>query len=121
VILNLLQNAAKYAPASPIIEVRVGRLLATPRTRKQSADGGVEEAEFTVQDHGPGIPSDVRSSLFARYYQGPSGEAPRGAGLGLGLFIARQIVEQHGGSISLESTVGEGSTFTVRLPLAPAE
>jgi two-component system CheB/CheR fusion protein len=121
VILNLLQNAAKYAPASPIIEVRVGRLPATPRPRKNGGDGGVEEAEITVQDHGPGIPSDVRSSLFARYYQGPSGEAPRGAGLGLGLFIARQIVEQHGGSISLESTVGEGSTFTVRLPLAPAE
>ena len=97
--------------------MRVRRLPAGGRNRKQ----GAGEAEIAVQDQGPGIPPDARDALFTPYYQAPRGVSFPRAGLGLGLFIARQIVEQHSGSISLESTVGEGSTFTVRLPLAPAE
>jgi two-component system, chemotaxis family, CheB/CheR fusion protein len=120
VVLNLLQNAVKHAAESPAIEVRVRRLPAARRGGKPGAGGAGGQAEITVQDQGPGIPPEVRSSLFTRYYQGPPGASRQRAGLGLGLFIARQIVEQHGGSISLESTVGEGSTFTIRLPLAPA-
>jgi two-component system, chemotaxis family, CheB/CheR fusion protein len=121
VVLNLLQNAVRHAAESPAIEVRVRRLPAGRRGGTQRAGGARGQAEITVQDQGPGIPPEVRSSLFTRYYQGPPGAAPQRTGLGLGLFIARQIVEQHGGSISLESTEGQGSTFTVRLPLAPAE
>ncbi len=121
VVLNLLQNAVRHAAESPAIDVRVRRLPAGRRAGKHRADGAAGgEAEITVHDQGPGISPEVSSSLFTRYYQGPRGATPGRAGLGLGLFIARQIVEQHGGSISLESTVGKGSTFTVRLPLAPA-
>jgi signal transduction histidine kinase len=120
VVLNLLQNAIKHAAESPTIEVRVHRLPAARRPRRQDADQAAPQAEITVRDQGPGIPPEVRSSLFTPYYQAPQG-APHKAGLGLGLFIARQIVEQHGGTISLESTAGEGTNFTVRLPLAPAE
>jgi signal transduction histidine kinase len=120
VVLNLLQNAIKHAAESPTIEVRVHRLPAARRPRKQDADHAAPQAEITVRDQGPGIPPEVRSSLFTPYYQAPQGD-PHKAGLGLGLFIARQIVEQHGGTITLESTAGEGTTFTVRLPLASTQ
>jgi two-component system CheB/CheR fusion protein len=120
VILNLLQNAVKHAPESPVIEVGVRRLPAARRRRTQDAGGEVPAAEITVQDQGPGIPPEVRGSLFTPYYQAPHSAAQK-SGLGLGLFIARQIVEQHSGTIDVESTVGEGTTFIVRLPLAPTE
>jgi len=120
VVLNLLQNAIKHAAESPTIEVRARRVPAAGRTRRQGGNQAAPQAEITVRDQGPGILPEVRRSLFAPYYQGPQG-APHKAGLGLGLFIARQIVEQHGGTLSLESTVGEGTIFTVCLPLAPAE
>ncbi len=103
VILNLLINAISHAADSACIEVRLRR-----------ADG---QAILDVQDYGPGIaPADL-ANIFSRFYRAErAGQSPSG-GLGLGLYIAREIVVAHGGEIGVRSTLGEGTTFTVRLPL----
>jgi PAS domain S-box-containing protein len=103
VVTNLLENASKYsAEGSPI------RILIA------STDGG---ATIAVQDEGPGISPEELPRLFDRYFQTQRARAKR-RGLGLGLFIAKGLVEAHGGSISVESTPDVGSTFRVWLPAA---
>ncbi len=104
VLQNLLGNAIKYSPRGGPVRVRVWR------------EG--DRARVAVTDSGIGIPEAALDRLFDRYYRvGSGGGAP---GLGLGLAIARSLVEAHGGSIDVRSTVDEGSTFTVTLPLAAA-
>jgi signal transduction histidine kinase len=100
---NLLENASKYsAEGSPI------RILIA------STNGG---ATIAVQDQGPGISPEELPRLFDRYFQTQRARARR-RGLGLGLFIAKGLVEAHGGSISVESIPDVGSTFRVWLPSA---
>ena len=69
-----------------------------------------------VEDHGVGIPSDELTRVFDRFYRGSNVPSDM-RGSGIGLHGVRQIVEQHGGTVAVESRPGEGSTFTVRLPL----
>jgi signal transduction histidine kinase len=107
VLLNLLTNALAYAADSGRIEVRLGRQA--------------EDAHIEVQDSGPGIPPEELPRIFTRYHRGSRSDQRREGGLGLGLFIAHQIVTAHGGRIEVASTVGEGTTFTVRLPLLDGE
>jgi two-component system CheB/CheR fusion protein len=104
VVLNLIQNALTHAAQSKRVDVRLSRA------------GG--RARIQVQDYGPGIAPDAQGQLFRRFYQGRFPEPSRSGGLGLGLFIARQIVEQHGGTIGVQSALGEGTTFIVELPLS---
>ncbi len=90
----------------------------TVRVSTRAASNG--EAVLQVEDDGPGIPEASQERIFEVFY------SSRGGGTGLGLPIARQIVERHGGHIELESTVGVGTKFTIRLPRrharsAPAE
>jgi signal transduction histidine kinase len=74
-----------------------------------------------VQDYGPGIPAEDLSQVFSRYYRVERAEGPGGGGLGLGLFIAQEIVAAHGGRIEVRSQEGAGTTFAVLLPaLTPA-
>jgi len=70
-----------------------------------------------VRDHGPGIPLEEQGKIFERYRRGSA--AAGVGGLGLGLHVVRQIVELHGGSVRVDARPGEGSTFTVALPLDP--
>ena len=102
---NLVENAIKHTPAGGKVWIST-----------QAADGGVT---VSIRDTGPGIPPEELNRIFERFYQidksrkhGPSHSA------GLGLAIAGQIVEAHGGRISARSVVGEGSEFTVTLPAA---
>ena len=104
VILNLLTNAIVHAPDSPTIEVRLRRLR--------------RRAELEVEDHGPGIPSEQLGRIFSRFQH--AGTDRRPSGLGIGLYISRQIVLSHDGAIEVDSAPGEGTTFSVRLPLALA-
>ena len=103
VFLNLLTNALTYAPQSPFIAVRLAQTA--------------EEAVLDVEDYGPGIPAPALRHLFSRFYQVEQRERPSQQGLGLGLFICHQLVAAHEGSITVRSGEGEGSVFTVRLPL----
>lgn len=97
---NLLSNAVKYGAGKPV-DVEV------------AAEG--EKVRLAVRDRGIGIAPQDLPRIFQQFERAVS-ERAYGGGLGLGLFITRQIVEAHGGTIEVESRVGEGSTFTVRLP-----
>ena len=77
-----------------------------------------EEVVAAVRDYGLGVPQDQQNRVFERFYRATNaGSRPRN-GLGLGLFIARSVVERHGGRIWVESRQGSGSTFSFALPLA---
>jgi signal transduction histidine kinase len=108
VLGNLLANAVKYSPRGGEVAVRVD----------QDGEGDAAVAILRVVDRGVGIPAAELPRVFSWYFRG-SNVAEQVAGAGIGLAGARQIVEQHGGTIGVASQEGVGSTFTVRLPLAP--
>lgn len=101
VVANLLTNALKYSAVDAPVTVRLSR------------KGG--DIELDVVDRGIGIAPDSLKMLFDRYHRTAAGKA-RAGGLGLGLYIARLIIDAHGGRIDVFSEVGKGSTFTVILP-----
>jgi signal transduction histidine kinase len=101
---NLVENAVHYTPANGRITVSVSR-----------TDGW---AEFAVQDTGPGIPEADRKRIFERFYRGDEAAQKRAEGSGLGLAIVRRVAELHGGSVRVDSTLGKGSRFAFRIPLA---
>src|SRR5205085_189928 len=111
VVSNLLSNAVKYSPHDGDVVVHLAR-----------ADGAAgPEALLAVQDRGVGIPSEDLPHIFERFRRAQN-VVGRVHGTGIGLASVRQIVEQHGGTVQVESVLGAGSTFTVRLPLgAPAQ
>ncbi|HEV3005739.1 MAG TPA: HAMP domain-containing sensor histidine kinase, partial [Pirellulales bacterium] len=86
----------------------------TIAVRQTGADGKPPQAEVAIADDGPGISPEVRRHLFDPFYSG------RGAGRGLGMGLAKcwRIVTNHGGRIDVESTLGQGATFTVHLPIS---
>lgn len=103
VVANLLSNALKYSPEHSPVEIRL------------SSHG--EKAVLSVHDSGQGIPEQQREHIFKAFYRTPSAQHSSRPGLGLGLAICKEIVEQHNGSIWFESEVDKGSTFYVELPL----
>ncbi|MGH2505989.1 MAG: hybrid sensor histidine kinase/response regulator [Ktedonobacteraceae bacterium] len=108
VILNLLSNARKYAPKDSRITVKIERQHT--------------QAALSIEDCGVGIPLEKLDHIFERFYRIPETDAQIGSssGVGLGLYIAQKIIECHGGSISATSVPGQGSTFTIHLPLRQA-
>jgi signal transduction histidine kinase len=104
VLTNLMSNAVKYSPADTEIVVTLD--MVEPQV-----------ARIAVQDQGPGLPPEEQAQLFERYFRGAAVRGNPRSGLGLGLFISRQIVELHGGEIHVDSRPGEGSTFAFTLPL----
>lgn len=108
VFSNLLSNAIKYSPDGGAIIVSVAQ--------DQDMSSDQPSVRVVVQDQGMGIPAADMPRIFERFYRGSNVEG-RVAGTGIGLAGSRQIVEQHGGTITLESTEGAGATVTVRLPL----
>ncbi len=109
VLMNLLNNAVMYAPGTDKIEI----------TLRQSGNIG----EIRVRDYGPGIPEEKRDQIFARFSQLDANSSPRhhSEGLGLGLYIAREIVTAHGGTLTIEDGDAPGATFAIRLPLATTD
>src|SRR5207248_10835036 len=101
VLANILGNAIKFTPDGGMVTLRA-----------QHAGNSVR---FSVTDTGPGIDEEDRPHLFDRFWQVPSTAS---MGSGLGLFIARAIVESHDGTIGVESVVGKGTTFAFHLPVA---
>ncbi len=103
---NLLSNATRYTPSGGVVSVRAG------------AEAG--EIWIEIGDTGPGVDADELESIFQPFYRGRrSGRFPEG--MGLGLTIAHDLVLAHGGRLEADSTPGQGSRFTVRLPLNPRE
>ena len=102
VFTNLLSNAIKYSPDAETVEMD---LSTSPET-----------VTIRVRDHGLGIPREQRDKIFERFYRATGPKQRAIPGLGMGLYIVAEIVKRHGGTITMESAVGEGSTFTVTLP-----
>ena len=103
VVTNLVANAAKYSPAGGRIELQLN-----PR------DG---ELEIAVRDEGLGIAPDEQSLIFEKFYRADANMTRGVSGSGLGLYISRELVNLMGGTISVQSEIGKGSTFVVTLPL----
>jgi signal transduction histidine kinase len=103
VLVNLVENAVKYSPAGTI-EVRVDRYYGHVR--------------FSVRDEGPGIPPSQHERVFEKFYRLDPNMTQGVGGTGLGLYICRELVESMNGEIWVDSTVGQGSTFSFELPIA---
>jgi signal transduction histidine kinase len=103
VVANLLGNALKYSTTTSPVEVRIATIE--------------DRVVVTIADRGVGISSQNRAHLFEKYYRSPESRGTEG--LGLGLYIARLVVEASGGQIWAESEPRKGSTFTFSLPAAP--
>lgn len=106
VLYNLLDNAVKYGGAQPRVVVS---------TRNPDA----RNLELAVTDNGIGLAPAEQKRIFEKFYRVPTGNVHNVKGFGLGLSYVREIVERHGGRVTVESTPGAGSTFRVILPLAP--
>lgn len=105
IISNLIHNAIKFTGSGGGVDLRVWRESGT--------------AFFQVEDTGIGIPESQRDILFEKFKQLESPFQRQYSGMGLGLAMTKRLVELHGGSIQVDSQVGKGSTFTVRLPVQP--
>ena len=106
VVINIVSNALKYSPADLPVKVQV--------------DQRDNVAVLQVSDAGPGIAADQQTRIFEPFYRTLEAQGSSKRGLGLGLAICKDIVEQHDGRIRCDSCVGKGSTFVVELPLAMA-
>jgi len=126
VMVNLLSNAEKYSDDRKAIEVILGASAnsSSPRPRAQQADHVVsssatcEWAEWSVLDRGRGVPPGCEEKIFEQFYRAHDSLADGVQGSGLGLTLARQIAEAHGGSVTYAPREGGGSRFTLRLPRA---
>ncbi|MEK7465549.1 MAG: HAMP domain-containing sensor histidine kinase [Patescibacteria group bacterium] len=105
VFLNLLDNAIRYNVKNGRVVIAVDRLMDKPFVK------------ISVEDTGIGVPSEEIGELFTKLHRGSNAAVAEPNGSGLGLYIAKNIVEQHGGSIGFESTLNRGSTFWFTLPL----
>ena len=103
-LLNLMGNGIKYTESGGRVEITI---------HLQN-----NQAVITVADNGIGIPAEAQGRVFERFYRVDKGRARKNGGTGLGLAIVKHIVQLYGGTVALESEVGKGSTFTVKLPLA---
>jgi two-component system cell cycle sensor histidine kinase PleC len=116
VLENLISNAIKYSPAGSLVEIVVQRSNDPPA--RPLALPAADWVVVTVRDRGIGIPHEVQQRLFERFYRASNAKG-KTTGMGLGLYITREIVVRHSGYIWLESEEGQGSLFGVALPLLP--
>jgi PAS domain S-box-containing protein len=107
VMSNLLSNAIKYSPTGGLVEV--------------SAAYVGERVRINVKDGGPGIPADFRDRIFEKFSQADSSSSRSKSGTGLGLHIAKRFVEHMKGAIGFDSSLGEGATFWIEIPLVRAD
>jgi signal transduction histidine kinase len=105
-VANLVQNAIKFTPDGGKVSVCVQRV------------GGKDNCvTVSVSDTGIGIPADEQDKVFEKYYRSPSAAGTKGSGLGLA--VVKAVAVAHSGSVELQSEVGKGSTFSLKLPLTP--
>ena len=108
VMINFLTNAIKYSPDSEKIDVNIHK-------------AGKDEIAFSVRDYGIGIDKEEQKKIFERFYRAKGKEEQTYPGFGIGLFIAKEFIQKHGGRIMVESEKGKGSIFTFILPVNTAD
>ena len=106
VVTNLLQNAIKYGASGERVDVGM----------RDALEGGVRMIELQVRDYGPGIAQEHLPRLTERFYRAHEDTNPLASGTGLGLAIVKHIIARHRGRLMVESNVGQGALFSVRLP-----
>lgn len=106
VAANLLQNAIKYGASGKRVDVSL----------RDALEGGVRMVELRVQDHGPGIAEEDLPRLTERFYRAHEETNPLATGTGLGLAIVKHIIARHRGRLLVDSTLGEGASFAIRVP-----
>jgi signal transduction histidine kinase len=116
VFTNLIGNAIRFAPKGSRVVVRARSERPTETTRAHKV-ADATHVRFEVQDQGPGISKAHQQELFEKFFRVPGSPA---GGSGLGLFIAKGLVQAHGGAIGVESAAGEGATFWFTIPAAPS-
>ena len=109
---NLVENALKYGAAGKRLDI----ILARGPTR-----GGTPEARIAVRDYGPGIAPEHLPRLTERFYRVDVADSRAQGGTGLGLALVKHVLNRHGGRLTIESTLGQGATFTMHVPLRTAE
>ncbi len=112
----LLENAVVYSPNDGTVEIAVRRIEANDA---DSPEGQVAGVQIEIRDYGIGIPAKDLERIFERFYRVDPGRARETGGTGLGLSIVRHVAQNHGGTVLVDSREGEGSTFTLELPLTP--
>lgn len=103
VVMNFIDNAVYYSPDATSIDVRL-----------DVRDGAVS---FEVEDRGIGVPKNVQKKLFTKFFRAENARKQRPDGTGIGLYLAKKVIDEHGGSIIFRSTPGKGSTFGFQLPI----
>jgi signal transduction histidine kinase len=104
VLINLITNAIKYSPQGGKVEITIWEETSS------------KTAWISVRDEGIGIPQDQQAQIFGRFIRADNAHAAGINGTGLGLYLCREFIQQHGGRIWFESTEGKGSTFFLTLP-----
>ena len=116
---NLVSNAIRYAPRGSAIEISARTSESPANTFNNTTNpSGTRMALITVADHGPGIPEKHLPRLFERFYRVDTARSREDGGTGLGLAIVKHIAMVHGGTVTVESAVGNGSRFCLAIPLA---
>jgi signal transduction histidine kinase len=106
-VINLLSNAIKFSPKNSEVKILIVE--------------NERSVELQVVDEGPGIPQEDANLIFEKFRQSATAKQSKMKSTGLGLAIVKAIAEAHGGNVGVESEVGKGSTFSIRLPLIPEE
>jgi signal transduction histidine kinase len=117
VFTNLITNAIRFAPKGSSIVVRARAIEAPEASRRQHRIADAEQVRFEVADEGAGISKEHQAGLFEKFFRVPGSPA---GGSGLGLFIAKGLVQAHNGKIGIDSEPGHGATFWFTIPSAPA-
>ena len=120
IVTNLLSNATKYTPEGGVITVSCSKFQVPSAgdAARPNLQTGTWNVELSVQDTGIGISAEEQKQLFSRFYRVDSSLTRQAGGAGLGLYIVKSLVEKHGGQITVASTPGQGSTFSITLPVA---
>ena len=135
-LVNLIDNAIKHSPKGDIVTVELK--VSSPQFLVQAVDEGRERVDkflnpqplgatkrseggstlnLSVNDHGPGIPPEEHKKIFERFYRCGSELRRETQGVGIGLSIVKHIVEAHGGRVLVQSELGQGSRFTIEIPI----